>query len=166
MMHAKPITAGLGNDMKRLFGIVIALALAGVTGMAFAGDRYGYYDYGHRSYDRGYAYDRGYDRRDRSAAPIVGALIGGLIGNRASHGDGGATIAGAAIGYAIGRSADRDHRYRDRYDRGYGYDRGFGYGYDDGYYGRAGYYGDYRRSYRHDRRHDRRHRRYVGYYGY
>lgn len=57
------------------------------------------------------------DRRDRdnTGATLLGALIGGAIGNNFGHGDGrrAATIAGAVIGGAIANDEARRPRYRD-----------------------------------------------------
>jgi hypothetical protein len=99
----------------------------------------------YRSDDR---YDRGH-RHHNDGAPIVGALIGGAIGNQFGHGDGrvAATVAGALIGAAIasdGRDYDRDDRYsyygrRDWHD--HRYNQGYRYGY-------GGYGGERRYDYR------------------
>lgn len=66
----------------------------------------------------GRRYDNGY-QRPRSAAnggTVLGAIIGGALGNQTGHGDGrkAATIAGAVIGGAIGNSvAHNNDRYYD-----------------------------------------------------
>lgn len=53
--------------------------------------------------------------RDRSGATLLGALIGGALGNTVGHGDGrrAATIAGAVIGGAIAHDEAHRPRYRD-----------------------------------------------------
>lgn len=53
--------------------------------------------------------------RDRSGATLLGALIGGALGNTVGHGDGrrAATIAGAVIGGAIAHDQAHRPRYRD-----------------------------------------------------
>ena len=76
------------------------------------------------------AYDNGYYRdsngrlyqngRDSNAnGTIIGALIGGALGNQVGKGDGrtAATVAGAVIGGAIGNNVDRNHTagYADEY---------------------------------------------------
>ena len=90
-------------------------------------------DYGPRYASGGY-YDRG---DDRAAGTILGALVGGALGNQVGRGDGrrAATVAGAVLGGAIGnnldggRSWDGNQRYRyyddrrsysDRYGGGHG----------------------------------------------
>jgi hypothetical protein len=93
------------------------------------------YRYAHPSYPQayygGHGYDQGYvrcKRRNNAGAAIVGALIGGAIGNSAADGRdrGPATVAGALIGGAIGAQAGRGKKCY--YDYGY---RGqpYGYGY-------------------------------------
>ncbi len=70
-------------------------------------------------------YGSGYDdrrHRDNSGATLLGALVGGALGNTVGHGDGrrAATIAGALIGGAIANDGARRPRYRDeggRYHR-------------------------------------------------
>ena len=50
-----------------------------------------------------------------AGATVLGALIGGALGNTVGHGDGrkAATIAGAVIGGAIAHDASHRGRYRD-----------------------------------------------------
>ena len=91
-----------------------------------------------RGYSREGGYRDGYYRDDRyrhhsgpSGGTVLGAVIGGALGNMAGKGDGrhAATIAGAVIGGAIGHSVAKDNDYRNgRRVRGQ-------YGYDNGYYG-------------------------------
>lgn len=124
--------------------------------------------------------DDRYDYRGDSAAPLVGALLGSVIGNQLAdgHDQDVATVAGAALGYAIAsnsngscRNSYRDNRgYNGAHDSGY-YDRSYygagysGYNNYDNYnsYGRSGvsiiignasraYYGDRYRSSRRDSR--------------
>lgn len=65
-------------------------------------------------------------RRDNAGASVLGAIIGGALGNTAGHGRGrrAATIAGAVIGGAIGNSSVRNN---DRYynDGPYGHNNGY-----------------------------------------
>ena len=115
---------------------------------AFAQDYYGYRApyYGYSHYDRGfyerqaqYRYGYGYNPYGYSYNPygtppairceqkrqtntaggaILGALVGGLLGNSASHGDRGAgtaigAIAGGVLGASIGNAAScQNHYYR------------------------------------------------------
>jgi len=65
---------------------------------------------------------RDYRRRGESntAGTIVGALIGGALGNQVGKGDGrdAATVGGAVIGGVVGSNIDRNNGdNRDRYDR-------------------------------------------------
>lgn len=79
--------------------------------------------------DDDYRDGRRYRHSGPSNGTVLGAVVGGALGNLAGHGDGrrAATIAGAVIGGSIGHSVDRDHRYRGRtYDQGR-YDSGYGY---------------------------------------
>ncbi len=59
------------------------------------------------------------DRRDNTGATVLGAIIGGALGNTAGHGRGrrASTIAGAVIGGAIGNSVGRNN------DQYYGHGR-------------------------------------------
>ena len=75
---------------------------------------------------RGSRYDRtddGYsDRRYNSRTPqVLGAIIGGVLGNRFGHGDGRkiATVAGAVLGSQVGRDVKQQNRKNrdNRYDR-------------------------------------------------
>ncbi len=79
---------------------------------------YGGGGYGYGGYGDGYARDDGYRHRGSSAAPVLGAIIGGVIGNQFGHNSGrdAATLAGAALGYALTRDSQR--RY---YGDGYAY---------------------------------------------
>jgi hypothetical protein len=59
------------------------------------------------------------DGPNKTARTVIGALVGGALGNQVGDGRGrtAATIAGAAIGASVGsRSGDDDRRY-DSYDR-------------------------------------------------
>lgn len=71
----------------------------------------------------------GDDRRDGTAGMILGALIGGALGNQVGGGRGrdAATIAGAVVGGAVGRNVQRDNARRDdhrtaRFEREVEYD--------------------------------------------
>ncbi len=94
----------------------------------------GYQDY---SYNRNHSYHRtNSQNHDDAAAPIIGAVIGGAIGNQFGKGKGNAvaTIAGAVIGGALANEAaaqshnnynnrnygTNDYRYHDKYERGHG----------------------------------------------
>lgn len=73
-------------------------------------------------YEPRYRHERR-SRDDRAGATVLGALIGGALGNTVGRGDGrrAATIAGAVIGGAIAHDASHRGRYRDtggRYVRG------------------------------------------------
>lgn len=69
-----------------------------------------------------YGSNDGYYRDNRSNAPgtVLGAVIGGALGNLAGKGDGrkAATIAGAVIGGSVGNSASRNQHARDGYSGG------------------------------------------------
>jgi uncharacterized protein YcfJ len=56
-------------------------------------------------------------RRPSGASTVVGAIIGGVVGNQFGHGDGRvvATVAGAAIGGTIGHQVARDNYRRGAY---------------------------------------------------
>ena len=67
-----------------------------------------------RGYERG-AYYYGNDCRDNVAAgTVLGAVAGGMIGNRIGHGNGGATIGGVIIGGMAGNALSRDMDCGDR----------------------------------------------------
>jgi Ni/Co efflux regulator RcnB/surface antigen len=79
-------------------------------------------------YSRMYTYDDDVYYQECRASPdpagiIAGALIGGLLGNAASRGNGGATIAGVIVGGAFGATLtrnldceDRSYAYKTYYD--------------------------------------------------
>lgn len=74
-------------------------------------------------YEPNYRYDSR-RHRDHSGATLLGAIIGGALGNQIGKGDGrkAATIAGAVIGGAIANDESHRPRYRDaggRYVRDY-----------------------------------------------
>ncbi|HEY8255694.1 MAG TPA: RcnB family protein [Rhizomicrobium sp.] len=87
-----------------------------------------------RGYSRSYSYndDLYYQQCRRSPDPagiLLGGLIGGLLGNAASHGGGGATAAGVILGGVAGAALtrnmdceDRSYAYRSYYD-GFNADR-------------------------------------------
>jgi len=88
--------------------------------------------YQQSNYDRRYdSYGSGYD--DGAAGTVLGALVGGALGNQVGGGDGrrAATIAGAVIGGAIGNNLDSGRNWygRDRYGYGQNYGRGGRYAY-------------------------------------
>ena len=65
-------------------------------------------------YEPNYRYERR-SRDDRAGATVLGAIIGGALGNQIGKGDGrkAATIAGAVIGGAIAHDESHRGRYRD-----------------------------------------------------
>ena len=65
-------------------------------------------------YEPRYRHERR-SRDDRAGATVLGAIIGGALGNTVGRGDGrrAATIAGAVIGGAIAHDASHRGRYRD-----------------------------------------------------
>lgn len=79
------------------------------------------YGYGYEGgpaygYDTAYACPPGRAyrvHRDNTGAKVLGALVGGALGNTVGKGDGrtAATVAGAAIGYGIASDATRDRGY-------------------------------------------------------
>ena len=74
------------------------------------------YDNDYYRDDSGRLY-RGDNRNNKSGA-VIGAIVGGALGNQAGKGDGrkAATVAGAVIGAAIGNNVQRDnnqYEYRD-----------------------------------------------------
>jgi uncharacterized protein YcfJ len=75
-------------------------------------------------YEPRYAYRNG-RQRDNTAGTVLGAIIGGALGNQVGRGDGrrAATIAGAVIGGAIGHSESR-RRGSGYYETGGSYRRG------------------------------------------
>jgi uncharacterized protein YcfJ len=70
---------------------------------------------------------------DGAAGTVLGALVGGALGNQVGGGDGrrAATVAGAVIGGVIGNNIDRGRNWygRDPYAYGQGYGRGGRYAY-------------------------------------
>lgn len=68
------------------------------------------------------SYGGGYEQPPRSrTAPVLGAIVGGALGNQIGGGSGrdAATVAGAALGYSITRDAQERNRYNNsQYDRG------------------------------------------------
>lgn len=114
-------------------GTLVLLASVGLGGCASGG---GYYDDGYGSQDRrGYQDQRGYQQeycsncgtivrieraavRDNSlgGGTVLGAVIGGALGNQVGKGDGrtAATIAGAVIGGAVGHDVEKDGRRTQR----------------------------------------------------
>ncbi|MBK8284442.1 MAG: glycine zipper 2TM domain-containing protein [Ahniella sp.] len=64
------------------------------------------------------------DSSNKAGRTVIGAIIGGVIGNQVGDGNGrtAATIAGAAIGASVGNKSGRDDRY-DRFRDDSGYER-------------------------------------------
>lgn len=58
------------------------------------------------------------ERETTGGGAVLGAIIGGALGNQVGKGDGrkAATVAGAVIGGAIGNAAEKDQRSRPRYE--------------------------------------------------
>ena len=121
--------------MKRTLlslGLVAGVALAGPAAAAYydRGVEYDYarvlsvdpiYDEYARPVGREVCYDEPvyYSRRGSGTPTIVGAIVGGAIGNQFGSGSGrdAATVAGALLGGSIARDSQRRSDY-------YGYDRG------------------------------------------
>lgn len=61
--------------------------------------------------EQGYGYER---RDDRATGTVLGAIVGGVLGNTVGRGDGhrAATVAGVVVGGAVGNSVGAGH---DRY---------------------------------------------------
>lgn len=85
-------------------------------------EQYNRYDSGYYRDENGRLYRGEYGGRDSNAnGTLLGAIIGGALGNQVGKGDGrkAATIGGAVIGGAIGNNIDRNHdsgnydQYRD-----------------------------------------------------
>jgi hypothetical protein len=104
-------------------------------------DRYARED--DRNYDRDRRYAGDCRRKPDRATPVLGFILGGLIGNQFGHGAGRAamTAVGAHLGHEVAR--DAVNNCEDRY--GYGY-RGRGYGPGVGF-GIGIYAGGYRSGY-------------------
>ena len=80
-----------------------------------------------RAYDNGYYRDNGgriYRGDSTANGTLLGAVIGGALGNQVGKGDGkkAATIGGAVIGGVIGNNIDRNHDAGYN-DNGYAYDQ-------------------------------------------
>jgi surface antigen len=54
------------------------------------------------------AYEQNCSRGNVATGTIFGALAGGLIGNAASHGNGGAVVGGAVLGGLLGNAVSKD----------------------------------------------------------
>lgn len=126
-------------------------------------DSYGYGNGYDNSYNRyNYGYNNGsryYGNSGVNGGKLLGALVGGALGNTIGKGDGrkATTIGGAVLGYAIAGSIQRQNHSGSGY--GYGGYNGGGYDndYNNGYgYGDSGYYNSPRcqivTEYRRDRR--------------
>lgn len=117
--------------MKRLNTVVLTVSLSLICTPLWAGHRPAGYDrakvvrstpiYETVRYpvDEQVCWDEQVWRQPRSsAAPtVLGAIIGGVVGNQVGHGDGRvvATMAGAAIGGAIGHQAGKNNYRRGAY---------------------------------------------------
>ncbi len=83
------------------------------------------YQHGDRGYQRG-AYYYGSDCNDNAVAgTLMGAAVGGVIGNQVGHGNGGATAAGVILGGLAGNSISRDMDCSDRHYALTSYSAGF-----------------------------------------
>lgn len=116
-------------NLKSLTGSVLLLSAVALTGCASNG---GYYDDGYGSNDSRYQGSQPQYRREYcdncgtvvgiervavrnnqvGGGTVLGAIIGGALGNQVGKGDGrkAATIAGAVIGGAVGHEAEKDGR--------------------------------------------------------
>ncbi|MBK8068436.1 MAG: glycine zipper 2TM domain-containing protein [Rhodanobacteraceae bacterium] len=58
------------------------------------------------------------ERETTGGGAVLGAIIGGALGNQVGKGDGrkAATVAGAVIGGAIGNAVEKDQRSRPRFE--------------------------------------------------
>ncbi|HMB57658.1 MAG TPA: glycine zipper 2TM domain-containing protein [Arenimonas sp.] len=98
--------------------------------------------YNTNGYDvRSNAYGQGGNSRINTGGAVLGAIIGGALGNQAGHGDGrkAATVAGAAIGAMIGNTVAN---HRQNGDARYGNNSAYGYGNNNGYGNGGNVYGD------------------------
>jgi surface antigen len=95
----------------------------------------GYYDRGDYGPPQGYRY-RGCSR-DRTAATIIGGILGGIIGNNIGRGRdrGPATVAGIIFGGIAGNAISRS-ACRDRHADAYYYNRAYYDAFEEPYYGR------------------------------
>ncbi len=90
-------------------------------------------------YARAYVYqdDPAYTECKKSSDPmgvIAGAVLGGILGNAVSHGDGGATVAGVVAGGAVGFGLTNKMKCEDRSYAYKTYNEGFNAGRRDAYY--------------------------------
>lgn len=74
-----------------------------------------------QNHSSGY-YERNSEHRSRTA-PVVGAIVGGALGNQIGDGDGrrAATVAGAVLGYSMTRDAQERNRSTYEYRGGPSY---------------------------------------------
>jgi len=110
-------------NLKTIYVALALGAIALLSGCASNGD---YYDEGYSSRDRS-SYEREYcgncgtvvaiertrvRNNELGGGTLLGAVIGGALGNQVGKGDGrkAATIAGAVVGGAIGHEAEKDGR--------------------------------------------------------
>jgi hypothetical protein len=95
-------------------GLVASLGAMSAAGVAGAdpyydhgGYHHGYYHHGYRNYDR----CRYQQHRSGAIGAVAGAIGGGIIGSRLTHGGAGGTLlgagAGALTGHALARSTVR-----------------------------------------------------------
>ena len=73
--------------------------------------RYGNNGYDDRYDNRGYGYNGNGTRNNNVGGTVLGAIVGGALGNQAGKGDGrkAATVAGAVLGGVIGRNIDKNN---------------------------------------------------------
>ena len=111
------------NDINQRNDIATVVSVQRVGGDNSYYERQECWNEQSNAYDNDYYRDgsgrlyRGDGRNNKSGA-VIGAIVGGALGNQAGKGDGrkAATIAGAVIGAAIGNNAHQDnnqYEYRD-----------------------------------------------------
>ena len=101
----------------------IVLLLLAVLALAACATPPRYYNDGYRSACNNCGtierIERVYGERETTGGgAVLGAIIGGALGNQVGKGDGrkAATVAGAVIGGAIGNEAEKDQRSRPRFE--------------------------------------------------
>lgn len=88
-------------------GLAASLGVAGAANIAVAHPyHHGYYHHGyyHHGYRRTCAQER---HRSGAIGAVAGAIGGGIIGNRITHGGGGGTLLGAGAGALTGNALAR-----------------------------------------------------------
>jgi hypothetical protein len=96
--------------MKKLMLSAALAASLGVTAAPGAAGAYPHHYYHHAYYHHAYYHHRGCQaERHRSGAigAVAGAIGGGIIGSRMTHGGGGGTLLGAGAGALTGNALAR-----------------------------------------------------------